>query len=192
MYQSSSKEQGFVVFSFFYCLHYFKAAAFLKTELVIMLPLMYPVMFVRYRLFVLFVANLWTVVTMRELTFAFFVRGTKIHYCQICYLMTSRNCVLSFEHSSLLFLILLLCHICKISALVVSCFPLYSDWTWQCQYKTFDHLLAWSFDTSFPGSLLAWVSCPCSGKALVTGDEELCLCLFRCHQLAGGKECFLW
>lgn len=100
--------------------------------------------------------------------------------------MTSGNCVLSFEQSSLSFHILLLCHICKINALVVSYFPLYSNWISQYQWKTFDYLLACGFDTSFPGSLLAWVCCPCSGKALVTGDEELCLRLFPCHQLVGG------
>ncbi|KAI1237933.1 hypothetical protein IHE44_0014027 [Lamprotornis superbus] len=48
MHQCSSKEEDFMFFCFFYSLHYFKAAAFLKTELVIMLPLMYPVMFVRH------------------------------------------------------------------------------------------------------------------------------------------------
>lgn len=58
MHQCSSKEQGLMVFYFFYSLHYFKAAPFLKTELVVMLPLLYPVMFVRYHLFVLFVTNL--------------------------------------------------------------------------------------------------------------------------------------
>lgn len=47
MHQCNSKEEEFMFFCFFYSLHYFKAAAFLKAELVIMLPLMYPVIFVR-------------------------------------------------------------------------------------------------------------------------------------------------
>lgn len=84
MYQCSSKEQLFMVFWFFHNIQCFTAAAALRKGLVIVLPLMYPVMFVRSLLLVLFVTNFWTVVLSGicknqeiNLFFFFFYAGDK-------------------------------------------------------------------------------------------------------------------
>jgi len=105
--------------------------------------------------------------------------------------MTSRNCVLSYELSSLFFCswsVPFLYHVYEFSAMVVSCFPLYSNWISHCQCQMFDRLLTHSFDTSFHGSPLAWLVLhllwkgPCGRRCGV----------LPLHQIAGGEECCLW